>query len=217
MREALIREAASVLVVREGDAGPELLVVERAAQARFLPGYVAFPGGAVDPGDRALATRWFGDPAHAPRATALRELLEEVGLALTADGARSADPEEPLATIDRRPPAPTDLVEIARWLAPPDVPVRFDAHFYVALAAGDPDLRADGREVARAWWMNPSRLLDGWSRGDHRLYWPTWFTVVQLAACGSAAEVLAVRIDTREPSADELARLPASVFEQDAP
>ena len=57
-----IRHAASVVAVREGaDAEPEVLVLERGAASRFLPGYVVFPGGAVDDDDAALAARWFGD------------------------------------------------------------------------------------------------------------------------------------------------------------
>ena len=41
-----IRKAASVIAVRDAADGPEVLVVERSAASRFLPGYVVFPGGA---------------------------------------------------------------------------------------------------------------------------------------------------------------------------
>ena len=78
--ERPIRRAASVVCVRaDGDGEPEVLVVRRSPESRFLPGYVAFPGGAVDAGDAAHAERWFGDPALAPRAAAVRELVEEAG------------------------------------------------------------------------------------------------------------------------------------------
>jgi len=49
-------------------AGPGLLLIERALSLRTHAGQVAFPGGAVDPGDTD------------PGATALREANEEVGL-----------------------------------------------------------------------------------------------------------------------------------------
>ena len=89
MDERPIRRAASVVCVRaDGDGEPEVLVVRRSPESRFLPGYVAFPGGAVDAGDAAHAERWFGDPALAPRAAAVRELLKR---GLSAEGFKLAD------------------------------------------------------------------------------------------------------------------------------
>lgn len=62
--------ASAVLILfgeRPG-TGPDVLVLQRAASLRNHPGQVAFPGGAVDPGDADAV------------ATALREAREEVGL-----------------------------------------------------------------------------------------------------------------------------------------
>ncbi len=81
-----IRKAASVVAVREGADAPEVLVVRRSEASRFLPGYVVFPGGAVDADDAQLAQDWFGTPDEAARAGAVRELAEEVGLVLTSGG-----------------------------------------------------------------------------------------------------------------------------------
>ena len=92
MDERPIRRAASVVCVRAGvDGEPEVLVVRRSPESRFLPGYVAFPGGAVDADDEAHAERWFGDPPHAARAAAVRELVEETGVTLTANGLVASD------------------------------------------------------------------------------------------------------------------------------
>ncbi|MEA2556633.1 MAG: hypothetical protein QOG88_171, partial [Actinomycetota bacterium] len=55
-----MRFAASVIVGRDGANGLEVLVLERSSASRFLPSYIVFPGGAVDPGDTDLAMRWFG-------------------------------------------------------------------------------------------------------------------------------------------------------------
>ena len=85
------RAAATVILVRGSDAGPEVLVLRRGAAQRFLPGYVAFPGGAVDPGDADLAERWFGTPNEAARACAVRELAEEVGIAIRLRRIRRRD------------------------------------------------------------------------------------------------------------------------------
>jgi 8-oxo-dGTP pyrophosphatase MutT (NUDIX family) len=84
--EEVIRKAASVIAVREGADAPEVLVLERSAASRFLPGYVVFPGGAADDEDAELAVRWFGSPDESARACAVRELAEEAGLLLTRDG-----------------------------------------------------------------------------------------------------------------------------------
>ncbi len=209
-----IRKAASVIAVREGTAGPEVLVLERSAGSRFLPGYVAFPGGATDAEDAAHAERWFGSADEAPRACAVRELLEEVGLALTANGLREA-PGQPMDAIEVSPPRRGQLWRIAHWIAPPDVPVRFDAQYFAVRAPGDLRPEPDGHEAAQAWWAPPTELLEDWTDGRRKLYWPTYFTMRALARCSSAEELLALDLATREPDEDELGRLPRATFWQD--
>ena len=70
MPEAPARPAASVIVLRDGPAGPEVLLVQRNPEQRFMGGAWVFPGGAVDEGDGG------------PEGTALREAQEEAGLRL---------------------------------------------------------------------------------------------------------------------------------------
>jgi 8-oxo-dGTP pyrophosphatase MutT (NUDIX family) len=193
--ERPIRRAASVIAGRDGLDGLEVLVVERGPGARFLPGYVAFPGGAVDPGDAHLAARRFGDPLEDARAAALRELLEETGI--DAAAARAAD-----------------LAEVCHWVAPPEVPVRFDARYFaIALGPGAEPV-PDGGETAAAWWTGPGVLLDEWERGARKLYWPSWYTLRQVARCASVAELLALRFETRDPTPEEERTMPVSVMEQ---
>jgi ribonuclease/clavin/mitogillin len=210
-----IRQAASLIGVRDGAAGPEVLVIERTLDHRFLPGYVAFAGGAVDPADRGLAERWFADGTEVARAAAVRELVEEVGLAVTGGGVVSAGPDRSLAPVDASPPAAEDLPEIARWIAPKDVPVRFDARYYAVRMEAAADPEPDGVEASRAWWVSPTDLLAAWKSEDVRLYWPTHYTMVALADRRDADDVLGLRIVTREPDGDDLERLPRSVFFQD--
>ena len=82
-------------------------------------------------------------------------------------------------------------------------------------AAAGLDPVPDGVETADAWWNSPRALLGDWSAGRRRLYWPTYFTMNELARCESVDDLLAIRIDTREPEDDELERLPRSTFWQD--
>jgi endoribonuclease LACTB2 len=208
-----LRKAASVIAAREVEDGFEVLVLERSAESRFLPGYVAFPGGAADDGDAALAKQWFGSAEEAARACAVRELLEEVGLALTAEGLGSSDTRG-IEAVASAPPIAGQLSPIAHWIAPPDIPVRFDARYFAVEATDGVEPRPDGIEASRAWWMSPRTLLEDWREERRKLYWPTFFTVRAIAECGSVAELLDLRIATREPDEDELGRLPRSTFWQ---
>jgi 8-oxo-dGTP pyrophosphatase MutT (NUDIX family) len=64
------RQAASIVVLRDSPDGPEVLLVQRNPQQRFMGGAWVFPGGAVHA----------DDVDHA--AAAVRELEEEAGVAL---------------------------------------------------------------------------------------------------------------------------------------
>jgi 8-oxo-dGTP pyrophosphatase MutT (NUDIX family) len=106
--ETVPRQAATIILLRGGAAGLELLLVKRNPEARFMGGVWVFPGGAVDAGEGE------GDLAH--RAAAVRELEEEAAVTL-------ADPAA--------------LVKFSRWITPAEVKVRFDTHFFLAeLPAG---------------------------------------------------------------------------------
>ena len=43
--------AATVTLVRDSGAGPEVLMLQRNFQSGFMPGMYMFPGGALDPSD----------------------------------------------------------------------------------------------------------------------------------------------------------------------
>ena len=125
------RHAASLIVLREGPAGPEMLMGLRGAGHRFMPNRLVFPGGAVDeadmtapsatplPAHTAARLERAATPALAAALgiAAARELAEETGLSLGV------------------PPALDGLSYICRLITPPDSPVRFDARFFVVDAA----------------------------------------------------------------------------------
>src|SRR4051812_21827661 len=86
------RQAAALILLRDGADGAEVLLVERNPAQRFMGGAWVFPGGAVHP----------EDADHA--AAAVRELEEEAGIQLPADTelvpfSRWITPEEEGATM----------------------------------------------------------------------------------------------------------------------
>jgi 8-oxo-dGTP pyrophosphatase MutT (NUDIX family) len=123
------RQAASIVVLRDSADGPEVLLVQRNPQQRFMGGAWVFPGGAVHS----------EDADHA--AAAARELEEEAGVALPAGHpvlgwSRWITPAEVVVRFDtwffvtRAPPGAEPVVDggecvDARWLRPA---AALDAH-----------------------------------------------------------------------------------------
>lgn len=103
------RDAASVVLLRDGAHGPQVLLMRRHANSNVLGGAYVFPGGKLDREDWAHAaldrldaptTRLhaaLGEPALAADTAAglficaLREAFEESGLILATDGAGAPD------------------------------------------------------------------------------------------------------------------------------
>jgi 8-oxo-dGTP pyrophosphatase MutT (NUDIX family) len=162
-----IRDAATMIVVRDVAAAPSVLVGQRGAAAAFMPSKVVFPGGAVDSGDAHVAlaghlpdrcAATLGDGAGALAAAAIRELWEETGQVL---GQLDGWPDPPagwatFAATGHRPDA-TALRFVFRAITPPGRPRRFDARFFVADAAalaGDPDdFTAASDELSGLRWL----------------------------------------------------------------
>ena len=100
MAEVTPRLAATTILVRARGAEPELLLLKRGANARFMPNAYVFAGGALDPNDEceavyglcrglddALASRNLQLAANGLRffVAAVREAFEECGLLLAYD------------------------------------------------------------------------------------------------------------------------------------
>ena len=187
--------AATLILLRDRAAGPpELLMVERSAAMAFAGGALVFPGGRIDPGDRALALA-MGNGDLAPRLAAIRETIEEAGIAIGLSGdveamrAALAD-GAPIGAFG--PVDPSPLIPYARW-RPDHVPVRvFDTWFYVARLPEDaPPARVDATENVRALWLAAADALASADRGEATLLFPTRRVLDRLAQHESADEVLA--------------------------
>jgi len=174
LEKPTIRDAATVILVRDPETEPKVLMGQRGKSAAFMPDKFVFPGGAVDSIDRHVplaadlpepcATRL--EEGCAPGlarclfATAIRELWEETGLAI---GASSDDwpaemPEEwKEFSGTRRLPDPRGLSFVFRAITPPGRSRRFDARFFLGdagIAKGDADgfSRASG-ELRHLQWI----------------------------------------------------------------
>lgn len=162
-RASAIRDAATVIVLRDRETTPRVLMGQRGAKAAFMPNKFVFPGGAVDAGDHSVAlasplpalcaerlrAQTRSDLAHALTAAAIRELWEETGLILGTPGA-SPDPIAPdwveFAATGHQPSAAA-LQFVFRALTPPGRPRRFDARFFLVDAQ---DLASDPDDFSRA-------------------------------------------------------------------
>jgi 8-oxo-dGTP pyrophosphatase MutT (NUDIX family) len=194
------RPAATVIVVRPGASTGDLefLMLARSRHSRFAPGFVVFPGGVAEPGDQDLSRAWFGrtDEESVARACALRELAEETGLVVTREGLRrSSVGGRPEAFI---PPTTHQVPEVARWIAPEFLPVRFDARFFALACREAIEPVADGREAVAAWWSSAGAVLEGFREGRVQLMWPTLKMLEALAGCASVEDVLRLRVEQVE-------------------
>ncbi len=191
MSEPELRDAATVMVVREGTEGPLVFMVRRSARSAFLPDLYVFPGGRVDAADREDAARLLTgsagpvDPVYA--LTAARETFEEVGL-LFADrpveaGALAAARRALLAGETTFGQALRGLgvaVDASRlhyfsnWITPKgEFARRFDTRFFAARAPQDQVAEADAFEVSDGRWLRPADALAAHARGEIGLIFPT--------------------------------------------
>ncbi|WP_230482172.1 NUDIX hydrolase [Sphingomonas sp. Leaf21] len=191
--------AATAILMRDGadrGAPPEILMIERGASLAFLGGAMVFPGGRVDPGDHAMVPADAVDADEvAARIAAIRETIEEVGLAVAflprPDDATMAQLR--IAVAAGTPFAEalafhglkldlTALTPFARW-CPEHVPVRrFDARFYLAgmpREASTPII--DGNETVGAGWRTAQAWLAAADDGAIRIILPTRRTLERLA------------------------------------
>lgn len=165
-----IRDAASVIVVRDASTLPRVLMGQRGASAAFMPDKIVFPGGAVDPDDDTIASvpvppnrdRLARDSQCPPRAlaaAAIRELWEETGQIL---GLAGPWPDPPpgwagFAARGFRPDA-EPLSYVFRAVTPPGRPRRFDARFFLVdadrLVTDPDDFSAASDELSHLRWVS---------------------------------------------------------------
>jgi 8-oxo-dGTP pyrophosphatase MutT (NUDIX family) len=188
LSESPVHPAATLILVREQSCtAPELLMIQRSATMSFGAGAWVFPGGKVDPGDVTLAAMILPEGAsledYAARIAAIRETIEEAGVAVGLDPSPGASAlakiraalhagEEFAAILDRFALnlEPETLLPFSRWQPPRGSPKRFDTRFYIARAPADAVTDPDGDETVAICWSAPHAML---ARDGDRIMFPT--------------------------------------------
>lgn len=173
-KRRLIRDAATVVLLRKRGNVHQVLMGQRGATAVFMPNKYVFPGGAVDAQDYdvELATPLRADDAHklelnAPNGVAkalavaaVRELWEETGLVL---GANTPPPAQIPTGWDGfydqgLAPRADTLRFFFRAITPPGRPRRFDARFFIAessaISGPDDDFSDASSELSHLHWID---------------------------------------------------------------
>ena len=207
MPEAPTPIPAATLVLMRDRAGapPEILMVERAKAMVFAGGALVFPGGRVDPGDRALAAELGGDAEDAPaRIAAIRETIEEAGVAVGLSPAPDAatlgalraelHAGQSLGLLLDRHDLTLDLGALtwfARWL-PAHAHMRiFDTRFYLARAPDGFEAQVDDTENVRVFWATAQAVLDDADAGRAHIIFPTRRNLERLAQYASYDDAVA--------------------------
>ena len=153
--------AGTVVLLRDGSAGLEVLLVRRPDRGSFAGGWV-FPGGKVEDADRVDGA----DEIEDARLAGIRETSEEVGLAV--DG----------------------LVVLSRWNPPPEAPARIRTWFFLAHDPGG-TITPSPDEVIDTIWMRPAEAMERHAMGALTLFPPTWVTLFHLAGFSDVASAFA--------------------------
>lgn len=155
--------AATVVVLRDGGTGLEVLMLRRDKDLSFAGGMWVFPGGRIDAADHPDGPP---DLEAAARVAAAREAMEEAGLALD----------------------PATLRRWSHWTPPPESPKRFSTAFFVApLPDGAGDVVIDDGEIRDHRWLSPDAVLDLRDAGEVGLGPPTYITLSDLRAHADVA------------------------------
>lgn len=153
--------AGTVVLLRDGSDGVEVLLMRRPAHGSFADAWV-FPGGRVEDGDRVAGAAEADDACRG----AIRETFEEVGISVS------------------------DLVPISCWHPPAEAPTRIRTWFFAGRYQGG-EILASADEVVDAVWIRADDALARHAAGEWTLFPPTWVTLHWMRAFGSADAVLA--------------------------
>ena len=213
---ATTRAAATVLLLRDSDAGVEVLMTRRSMTASFAPGAYVFPGGGVDALDARshaqASRRATQSDLHLTQAiAAIRESFEELGVLLAKHGDGSSATSQDIAAIDRKQPfaaqcaarglklCGADVFVLAHWITDRDLPRRFDVPFLVARMPNGQTPVADEAEQFEPVWVRPADALARHAAGSFFIIFPTIRTLERLKDFANVDAVLHACAQTEQP------------------
>jgi glyoxylase-like metal-dependent hydrolase (beta-lactamase superfamily II)/8-oxo-dGTP pyrophosphatase MutT (NUDIX family) len=193
------RPAATLILLRDGAQGIEVLMMQRAKESAFLGGAYVFPGGSLDQTDEGG-----DDPLMRFRFAAVRECFEESGILLVHDqkGQIPAQKAEALSAYreksfvellkNERLQVPYDaLAHYGHWITAPGAARRFDTHFFLAVSPEGQEGSHDENEAVHQIWIRPAEALERGARGEIELVFATRTTLGDLKQFATAAEAFA--------------------------
>lgn len=212
--------SATVVLLRESEAHPELLMVKRRAGDAFGDSY-AFPGGVVDHDESDAHGRIDGKTADEANAVlevsengldyysaAIRELFEETGILLARDNTGKWATGTPQLQalrieVDKGRLPWSEFLEkqglrlacdalnyFAHWETPIDKPKRWSTRFFLAETPSRQDATHDGSEVTDLCWLTASQALAGRREGSMKLPFPTTRNLKNMSKFATIAELV---------------------------
>lgn len=208
------RPSATVVVIRQGDDKPEILMVKRNSRSAFAAAY-AFPGGVLEDCDRLVYEHCLKVPAAKANqmlrlasdgleyfSAAVRELFEETGILLAAGNA-----SENLQSIRQQLNSGQllwskavreygfkmdcdKLHYFAHWVTPLSEPRRFTTRFFLAVLPAGQIAEHDGQELIDSCWMTADAVLASAKAGDMQLIYPTYATLRDIRPLSTTDEIV---------------------------
>lgn len=233
------RDAATIALLRDTDAGIEVFLMRRQRSMAFAAGMHVYPGGAVETSDSFVpvtsttdlddvARRLSTDDPVSVVAAAARETFEECGVLLAVDDdgrpvvlddSFEAEREELaagrllFADLLRARGLRVDgeaLVPFAHWVTPEAEERRYDTRFLAARLPDGQEATERGGEADRVAWWRPADALASFAAGATAMLPPT---IATLAEIGRHATVEAALPQMRALAVVPL--LPAPYLEVD--
>ena len=211
--------SATILLLRDGVEGLEVLMQQRHQEVGDFAGALTFPGGKVVPADSSAAVRARADGVEAHSndelafaASAVRETFEECGVLLarqTPDGPL-VDRTQAAKTFADRPALDSSALALgdflakhdlrlaldhmtpwSHWITPTFLKRRYDTWFYLAAVPEGQVEDAESKETVEMIWIRPQAALDASEAGERSLYFATRLNVLELAGLDSVTSALA--------------------------
>lgn len=211
--------AATVMMLRDTEAGPEVFMVVRHHEIDFASGALVFPGGKADKADFDSGLRAhcggadaFADKELALRVASIRESFEECGILLAREkGGTDFISADHLLSLeswrDRFNNGDATMLQFAEaeglefavdalgffahWITPEMMPKRFDTYFYMARAPQDHIGAHDGSESVDSVWITANQALADADAKKRTVIFPTRMNIEKFARHHSVDDALA--------------------------